>query len=1147
MKPTLECVLAGIVCALQCSAATMSVPNMDVPVLTNADVLVVGGSLAAVAAAVEARQAGAQVFLVTPWSYLGEDLCSTLRIWREGVAEPDHPWLREMFPKESERSAGQRWPFQYRADREDDPRHRDTTPPRRLTDGRDRSAVTDSVQYNGPVTITADLGEPRPIGCVVLLAYQRPGDFAVGEVQVAFSADGQNWSTPVRVENTRAHLSVEDGGVPIEVEACATQRFVRVEVQPAAEASRILLAELVIEAPGPADDSAPSPVRVTRPLRIQRTLDNALITAEVPFLFASHPFDLLVADDGRPAGLVIANRSGLQAIRARVIVDATMNAMVARMAGAAIQPMPPGPREFRRVVIGGEAVRSGIATPIARDPPLQVRAEDGRLLPLIEYRLVMPFADVGWPVRAEAEQNARDATWTPALRDASETLFEVAPAPIAARAEVSGPWPGAARLPLDVARPFGIAQIWVLSPRLAVDRAALSAMLHPDEWRRVGERIGRAAAEEARRTPPPTRVRLRARSAPVSAEGLQVRFVAPDTHPRWAGLERIELGAHLREVAAEYDVIVVGGGTGGAPAGIGAACQNARTLVIESLYGLGGVGTWGQIAGYYYGYRLGFTAEIDAGVAALSGETKPAHRWNVEHKSEWLRRELRRAGADIWFGCLGIGAVMESNRVRGVVVATPEGPLVVRGRCVVDATGNADVAAAAGAPCVWSDEAEVAVQGTGLSPRSLSRSYINTDYTFVDDTDIVDIWRAFIVGRELFAEAWDLSRLIDTRERRRIVGEVEISPLDLYLGRTWRDTIALAQSNFDTHGYTVHSLFALRPPDRSSLTVPVPLRALLPRGVEHLLVIGLGISAHRDALPVLRMQPDIQNQGYAAGVAAAWCARDGRSPRALDVRALQQHLVQQGIVPETALRDDDTPPVPDERLDWAVRVLPEAWTGLEIVLSETNRALPRLRAAWAAASDEEARLAYAMTLGMLGDPTGAATLASAVRARTWADGWEFRAMGQFGPSLAPLDAMIIALGRTRSPEALDPLLEKARTLDATVAFSHHRAIALALESLGDPRAAPVLADVLRRPGMSGHWVTSAAEAKARRFSGGVDTRVRRDALREIALARALYRCGDHQGLGRSILERYADDLHGHYARHARAVLGRAAPRATSPR
>ncbi|MCX7820004.1 MAG: FAD-dependent oxidoreductase [Kiritimatiellae bacterium] len=1143
MKATVG--LATCVCATWAAVApaamVVAFPRMEVPVLTNVDVLVVGGSLGAVAAAVEARRAGASAFLVTSWPYLGEDLCATLRLWREDKQEPDHPWLRAMFPPETERRSGRAWTFRYRTDRVDDPRHRDSSPPGRLTDSRHRSAARDSVQYNGPVTIFADLGQPRPIGRVELRAYQRPGDFGVAEIRVATSMDADAWSAVVTGRNSDVEIPAEDASLPIGVELAVTQRYVRVEVVPVIGASRVLLAELAIEAP---PESAPSPpagtiARVTRPLRIQRTLDDALIAADVPFLFLSDPFDVLIGDDGHPAGLLVANRSGLQAIRARVIVDATPHAVVARLAGAAFESVPPGPREFRRVVIGGQAVTSAVASPVEHPLPLLVRAEDGTELPVIEYRLVMPFADTGWPVRAELEQSARDITWSRDQRDASETLLELSPPPIVARAAVTGDWPGASNLPLDVARPVGVERLWVLGSRIAVAPISLSALRRPDEFLRVGERIGHVAAAEARMVPAPGRLRLRsAQREPPAADSPMARFVPADTHPRWAGLERIELDAHAREAAAEYDVIVVGGGTGGAPAGIGAARQEARTLVIESLYGLGGVGTWGQIASYYHGYRQGFTAEIDAGVAALAGQTSPAHKWNVEHKSEWLRRALREAGAAIWFGCRGVGAIVNGDEVRGVVVVTPEGPLLALARCVVDATGNADIAAAAGARCVWSDEAEVAVQGTGLSPRSLTRQYINTDYTFVDDTDIVDIWRAFIVGRELFSEAWDLSRLIDTRERRRIVGEVEISPLDLYLGRTWRDTIALAQSNFDTHGFTVHPIFALRPPDRSSITVPVPFRALLPRDLERLLVIGLAISAHRDALPVLRMQPDIQNHGYAAGVAAAWCARENRPLRALDIRVLQRHLIDKGIVPDTALTDLDSPPVPDSRLEWAVRALPEDWTGLEVVLSDTNRSLPRLRTAWAAATNDDVRLVYAMTLGMLGDPTGVDTLIAAVRARSWEGGWEYRAMGQFGPSLAPLDAMIIALGRTRAAAALEPLLEKARTLDANVAFSHHRAVALALECLGDPRAAPVLAEVLRRPGMSGHWVTTATEAKTRRLSGGTDTRVRRDALREISLARALYRCGDHEGLGRSILERYADDLHGHYARHARTVLGR---------
>jgi hypothetical protein len=44
------------------------------------------------------------------------------------------------------------------------------------------------------------------------------------------------------------------------------------------------------------------------------------------------------------------------------------------------------------------------------------------------------------------------------------------------------------------------------------------------------------------------------------------------------------------------------------------------------------------------------------------------------------------------------------------------------------------------------------------------------------------------------------------------------------------------------------------------------------------------------------------------------------------------------------------------------------------------------------------------------------------------------------------------------------------------------------------------------------------------------------ALRELALARALYRCGDCDGAAEKVLKQYALDLRGVYALHATAVL-----------
>ena len=104
------------------------------------------------------------------------------------------------------------------------------------------------------------------------------------------------------------------------------------------------------------------------------------------------------------------------------------------------------------------------------------------------------------------------------------------------------------------------------------------------------------------------------------------------------------------------------------------------------------------------------------------------------------------------------------------------------------------------------------------------------------------------------------------------------------------------------------------PPDRKALTAHVPFRCLLPRGVERVLVTGLGVSAHRDALPVIRMQPDVQNQGYAAGLASAMAVRNGQDLRHLDMRRLQRELIGVGILEAEVLRHTDSFPPPEKTI-----------------------------------------------------------------------------------------------------------------------------------------------------------------------------------------------------------------------------------------
>jgi hypothetical protein len=311
---------------------------------------------------------------------------------------------------------------------------------------------------------------------------------------------------------------------------------------------------------------------------------------------------------------------------------------------------------------------------------------------------------------------------------------------------------------------------------------------------------------------------------------------------------------------------------------------------------------------------------------------------------------------------------------------------------------------------------------------------------------------------------------------------------------------------------------------------------MLPQSIEGILVIGLGISAHRDAVPLIRMQPDIQNGGYAAGVAAAMAAAERRPVRSIDIKQLQKHLVAIGNLPETVLTDRDAYPLPDSKIAEAVAELKNG-KGAAVIMTHADRARPLLESAFDKSQGAD-RLAYAKALAVLGNGRGLTTLLEELKRTTaWDEGWNYRGMGQFGGALSSLDTLIVAIGHVRDPKAVPLIAEKASMLTADEAFSHHRAVGLALELIADPRGAPVLAELLQKRGMTGHAHDAIAVARQRESPGDINSvTTRRESLRELMLARALYRCGDDRRLGEKILRQYSLDLRGHLARHAQAVL-----------
>ena len=511
-------------------------------------------------------------------------------------------------------------------------------------------------------------------------------------------------------------------------------------------------------------------------------------------------------------------------------------------------------------------------------------------------------------------------------------------------------------------------------------------------------------------------------------------------------------------------------------------------------------------------------------------------------KGEWFRRALRDAGGDVWFGSFAAGVETKDGRVTAVIAVLPDGTC---GRVVcktaIDATGNADLAASAGCETEFITADELSVQGVGQAPQSKTGGGRNSDIGFLNDTDAEDLWFFGLRSRlSMPDDTWDQAQIPGSRERRRLIGAFYVTPHDVMLERTYPDTICRTYSNFDTHGQTRDLQFFIEDPPHAAMYVNLPYRALLPKKLDGLLVTGLGMSAHRDAMPILRMEPDVQNQGYAAGVASAMAVADNVPVRAIRIKALQSHLIEKGILPPEALEMVDSFPPTDAAFDRAVGTLPNDYMGLAVLMSDPSRAIPRLKAAWCAAEAPEAKLAYAHVLAMMGDRTGEETLLAKFKTAAWDKGWNYRGMGQFMRSVSWTDSYAIALGRARSRMARPALDAKAATLTADMHYSHFRALALAYEGIGDSAGVPALARLLRLPGVGGHTLRAGeAIPPIRNYSNREGDRERTRVLKELCLARAIFNLGDtSDGLGRRTLEAYAADPRRAYAAHARLVLSK---------
>jgi hypothetical protein len=386
----------------------------------------------------------------------------------------------------------------------------------------------------------------------------------------------------------------------------------------------------------------------------------------------------------------------------------------------------------------------------------------------------------------------------------------------------------------------------------------------------------------------------------------------------------------------EYDVVVVGAGVAGCAAALETARAGYKTALVEKTVLLGGMATAGLISfhvnlcdghGHQIVHGMGEEmvrlslkygpGEIPAGwPGGPPGERrKPYAVWfSPASLVLALDEALVEAGVVLWVDTLACLPLVSQGRVVGVEVENKSGHGTLLSKCVIDASGDADIAYRAGAPCITEDNwmsiwtvqasAESAPQTVTLPGRvpqvgMLRLGAVPTGKRQPEGVPKLLGTKGEQVTRYM-QETWRLLR--EYYRAQYASGKFDrqsLYPITLPAMAQFRTTRRIVGRETMTDGQ-----HGLHRPDAIGLVADwrkagyvweIPYGTLLPRRVTGLLVAGRCISSEGDAWEVTRVIPPAALTGQVAGLAAGLAIQRGTTPDQIAASALQTELARLGI------------------------------------------------------------------------------------------------------------------------------------------------------------------------------------------------------------------------------------------------------------
>ncbi|MGV8091079.1 MAG: FAD-dependent oxidoreductase [Mangrovibacterium sp.] len=350
----------------------------------------------------------------------------------------------------------------------------------------------------------------------------------------------------------------------------------------------------------------------------------------------------------------------------------------------------------------------------------------------------------------------------------------------------------------------------------------------------------------------------------------------------------------------DCEVLVGGGGTSGALAGIGSSERGAKTIVTDYFNDLGGSKTLGGVMGYYHGLK------DHTVIKRLEQESGAfAKRINASGRIArqlFLLDRLADVGGQFIPGAMICGTLSKANQVEGILVCCNGKLEIINAGLTIDGTGDGDIASFAGAAYdhgnfrngLTQNYSQWNIQGGGKPPSS-----VTSDYGIIDNRMISEIQRGLFLAH-YEAHFYDFHPFLTIRESRRVKGLYELNVTDAMERTHFEDVVAMASSDFDPHyiGNSEFTRCGFLLPHSNDVIVEIPYRSLVPQSLDGILISGKAFSQTQNTYQFTRMSADLTVLGYVTGQIAAEIVREKVQPRQFKVSRIQREWITSAYLPE---------------------------------------------------------------------------------------------------------------------------------------------------------------------------------------------------------------------------------------------------------